>query len=226
LAWDPVARKEVWHADQPFPKSGGTLTTAGNLVFQGRADGKFEAYRATDGKPLWEFDTGVGVVAGPMTYSLNGTQYVAVMSGWGGPTVLNNRPIGKGKMGRGRLTVYTLGGTGKVEIVDLPVLPIPMPTFKLAVTPAEVAEGSKQFATYCARCHGANVVSGGMVPDLRRSAESTHKSFQDIVRGGVLHEFGMASFADDLTAEQVKSIEGYVLSQAKESALAEAKAKH
>ena len=81
------------------------------------------------------------------------------------------------------------------------------------------------FATYCARCHGANVVSGGQVPDLRCSAESTHKDFQDIVRGGALHEFGMASFADDLTAEQVKSIEGYVLSRAKESAMAEAKGK-
>jgi quinohemoprotein ethanol dehydrogenase len=161
-----------------------------------------------------------------MTYSVNGTQYVAVMSGWGGPAVLNNRPIGKGKLGRGRLTVYTIGGTGKVEITELTVPPVPMPTFKLAVTPAEVVEGSKQYANYCARCHGANVVSGGMVPDLRRSVESTHKSFQDIVRGGVIRELGMASFAEDLTAPQVKSIEGYVLSRAKESALAEAAGKH
>ncbi len=45
LAWDPVAQKEAWHVDLPIPKSGGTLTTAGNLVFQGRGDGKFSAYR-------------------------------------------------------------------------------------------------------------------------------------------------------------------------------------
>jgi hypothetical protein len=89
----------VWHADQPFPRSGGTLATAGNLVFHGRADGHFVAYRATDGKTLWEFDTGVGIMAGPMTYAVNGTQYVAVMAGWGGPTTLGNRPIGKGKIG-------------------------------------------------------------------------------------------------------------------------------
>jgi cytochrome c553 len=226
VAWDPVARREVWHVEMQLPKTGGTLTTAGNLVFQGRADGKLEAYRATDGKPLWEFDTGVGINAGPMTYSVNGTQYVAVMSGWGGPAVLNNRPIGKGKLGHGRLTVYTIGGTGKVVIAEQPVLPVPMPTFKLAVTPAEVADGSKFYAGYCARCHGANVISGGLVPDLRYSAESTHKSFQDIVRGGVLHQFGMASFAEDLTAEQVKSIEAFVLSRAKESAKAEAAGKH
>ena len=160
-----------------------------------------------------------------MTYSVDGTQYVAVMSGWGGPAVLNNRPIGKGKLGRGRLTVYTLGGTGKLVITELTIPPVPMPTFKLAVTPAEVTEGSKLFADYCARCHGANVVSGGLVPDLRYSSESTHQSFQNIVRGGVLHELGMASFAEDLTAEQVKDIEGFVLSRAKESAMAEATAK-
>jgi len=223
IAWDPIGRREVWHVDQPFPKSGGTLTTAGNLVFHGSADGKLAAYRATDGKPLWHYETGVGITAGPMTYSVDGTQYVAVMSGWGGPQVLNNRPAGKGKIGRGRLSVYTIGGTGKLEIVEQPVLPVPMPTFKLAVTSAQVAEGAKLFANYCVRCHGSNVVSGGLVPDLRYSTEATHKSFQDIVRGGILHEFGMASFADDLTAEQVKEIEGFVLSRAKESAVAEGK---
>jgi mono/diheme cytochrome c family protein len=98
-----------------------------------------------------------------------------------------------------------------------------MPTFKLAVTPAQVAEGAKLFANYCVRCHGSNVVSGGLVPDLRYSTEATHKSFQDIVRGGILREFGMASFAEDLTAEQVKDIEGFILSRAKESAVAEGK---
>ena len=78
VAWDPVAQKEAWHVDLPDPKSGGTLATAGNLVFQGRADGKLSAYRATDGKPLWEFDAGVGIAAPPMTFSVDGAQYIAV----------------------------------------------------------------------------------------------------------------------------------------------------
>ena len=226
IAWDPVARKEVWHADQPFPKSGGTLTTAGNLVFQGRADGKFVAYRANDGKSLWEYDTGVGINAGPMTYSIGGTQYVAVMSGWGGPQVLNNRAAGKGKIGPGRLTVYALGATGKLEPpAAYNPGPVPVPTFKLAVTPAQVSQGATLFASYCMRCHGATAVSSGLVPDLRYSTEATHKAFQDIVRGGTLREFGMASFADSLTADQVREIEGYVLSRAKEGAEA-ANGKH
>ena len=222
IAWDPVARREVWHADQPFPKGGGTLSTAGNLVFQGKADGKLAAYRATDGKPVWEFDTGVGISAGPMTYSIDGTQYVAVMAGWGGPQVLGNTPIGKGKIARGRLAVFTIGGTATLERFERTVPPVPMPTFKLAVTRPEVEEGSKLFANFCTRCHGGDAVSSGLVPDLRYAKDSTHQMFQDIVRSGVYREFGMPSFAEDLTEQQVKSIEGYILSRARESALAEA----
>jgi quinohemoprotein ethanol dehydrogenase len=226
VAWDPVAHREVWHADQPFPRSGGTLSTAGNLVFHGRADGKFIAYGATDGKPLWEFDTGVGISAGPMTYSVNGTQYVAVMAGWGGPTTLSNRPIGKGKIGSGRLAVFSIGGTATLKQVERTVPPVPMPTFKLAVSRREIDEGSQQFATFCARCHGGDAVSSGLVPDLRYANEAMHQMFQQIVLGGALRELGMPSFSEDLTSAQVRSIEGYILNRARESAQADLAAKH
>jgi len=226
VAWDPVARREVWHAEQPFPRSGGTLSTEGNLVFQGRGDGKLVAYRATDGKPLWEFDTGVGISAGPMTYMVNGTQFVAVMSGWGGPTALSNRPIGKGKIGRGRLTAFSIGGTATLQRVEQTVLPVPMPTFRLNVSRREIDQGSNLYATFCARCHGGDVVSSGLVPDLRYASESTHQMFPQIVQGGALREFGMPSFSEDLTSGQVRSIEGYVLNRALESAQADAVANH
>ena len=218
VAWDPIARHEVWHADQPFPRSGGTLATAGNLVFHGRADGDFVAYRATDGKPLWEFDTGVGIMAGPMTYAVNGTQYVAVMAGWGGPTTLGNRPIGKGKIGRGRLAVFSIGGTARLQQTEESVLPVPVPTFKLAVSRSEIDQGSNLYATFCARCHGGDVVSSGLVPDLRYTNDSMHEKFEQVVLGGALREFGMPSFSDDLTSAQVRSIEGYVLTRARQSA--------
>jgi quinohemoprotein ethanol dehydrogenase len=226
VAWDPVGRREVWHADQPFPRSGGTLATAGNLVFHGRGDGHFVAYRASDGKPLWEFDTGVGIMAGPMTYSVNGTQYVAVMAGWGGPTTLANRAVGKGKIGRGRLAVFTIGGTATLERVEQSVAPVPMPTFKLAVSRREIDQGSNLYGNFCARCHGGDVVSSGLVPDLRFTNESMHAMFQQVVLGGALREFGMPSFSDDLTSAQVRSIEGYILSRALESAQAGATANH
>ena len=63
LAWDPVKQKEAWRVEHVAPWNGGTLTTAGNLVFQGTADGRFVAYNATTGEKLWESPTGSGVVA-------------------------------------------------------------------------------------------------------------------------------------------------------------------
>jgi quinohemoprotein ethanol dehydrogenase len=220
LAWDPVAQKEVWRVELPNPKSGGTLATAGNLVFQGRADGKFSAYRATDGKSLWEFDGGVGIAAPPMTFTVEGVQYVAVESGWGGPQVLGNRPPGKGHVGSGRLMVFKLGGTAKVPEYKNDVKPVPMPTFKLAATKAEVEEGRKLFANTCARCHGGEVISGGAVPDLRYLPDTTHSMFEEIVLGGARKEIGMPSFTGDITSAQVRLIHAYILDRARESAQA------
>ena len=222
VAWDPVAQREVWHADLPDPKSGGALTTAGNLVFQGRADGKLVAYSATDGKQLWEFDSGIGIAAPPMTYEVNGTQYVAVLAGWGGPMVLNNRPVGRGKVGPGLLLSFSIGGAAPFTPFVRKIQPVPMPTFKLAASRAEIEQGRILFATFCGRCHGGNVVSGGSVPDLRYTEEPTHQMFEEIVRGGARREFGMPSFADDLTSAQVRLIHAYILDRARESAQADA----
>ena len=84
LAWDPVKQKEAWRVEYVAPWNGGTLTTAGNLVFQGTADGRFVAYNATTGEKLWESPTGTGVVAAASTYMLDGQQYVSIAVGWGG----------------------------------------------------------------------------------------------------------------------------------------------
>ena len=220
LAWDPVAQKEAWHVDMPDPKSGGTLATAGDLVFQGRSDGKLVAYRATDGKSLWEFEAGVGIAAPPMTYSVDGVQYISVVSGWGGPQVLGNRPPGHGNVGSGKLMTFKLGATGTMPPYQHVVKPVPAPTFKLASTPAEVEQGRVLFANFCSRCHGGDVVSGGSVPDLRYIDDSTHAMFEDIVLGGARHEYGMPSFMGDITPAQVRLIHAYILDRAKESAAA------
>src|SRR5690242_3643855 len=84
LAWNPVKQKEAWRVEHVAPWNGGTLTTAGNLVFQGTADGRFVAYNATTGEKLWESATGTGVVAAASTYMLDGQQYVSIAVGWGG----------------------------------------------------------------------------------------------------------------------------------------------
>jgi quinohemoprotein ethanol dehydrogenase len=218
VAWDPVAQREVWHAEHPDPNSGGTLSTAGNLVFQGRADGKLQAYRATDGKLLWEFDAGIGIAAPPMTYEVDGTQYIAVLAGWGGPEVLGNRATGKGKVGPGKLLSFSLGGSATLPHYERVVPPVPMPTFHVAASRPEIEKGRVLYATFCARCHGAEVVSGGSVLDLRFAAVPTHEMFEEIVRGGERRELGMPSFSEDITSPQVRLIHAYVLDRARESA--------
>jgi PQQ-dependent dehydrogenase (methanol/ethanol family) len=218
VAWDPVAGREVWRVEHAQPLSGGTLATAGNLVFQGRADGTLRAYRATDGEVLWEFQHETGIGAAPITYSIDGTQYVSVLSGWGGPEVLLNTPLGAGRVGPGRLLTFALDGTAELPEPMPPAAPIEAPTFELAVSDDEIEAGTALYNDNCFACHGFGAVSMGGVPDLRRASTATHETFEDIVLGGVREPLGMPSFADLLSSKEVRQIQGYVLARARESA--------
>jgi PQQ-dependent dehydrogenase (methanol/ethanol family) len=211
VAWDPVAGREAWRVAHPVMRSGGTLSTAGNLVFQGRVDGIFAAYRATDGKLLWQFDAGVGIAAGPMTYAVGDTQYVAVVNG---PPAIFSDPASHA--GPGRLLVFALGGSAKLPPPVAPRGPITPSTYKVAVTTPEIVEGGALFTSYCSRCHSftSNLVKGGAVPDLRRTSPEVHAVLESIVLGGARAKLGMPSFAKDLTAAQVRLIQAYVLDQA------------
>ena len=80
-AFDPMTGKTVWMNKQPLPFNGGTMTTASGLVFAGDIQGVFRAYDGKSGKELWKFNTGSGITAAPMTYVIDGKQYVAVVSG-------------------------------------------------------------------------------------------------------------------------------------------------
>jgi quinohemoprotein ethanol dehydrogenase len=218
-AWNPVTQSEAWRVEQPHPLSGGTLSTAGNLVFQGRPDGVFRAYHATDGEVLWEFQHETGILAAPITYSVDGTQYVAVLSGYGGPEVLFNLPgLAGGSVGPGRLLVFALGENASLPEPMPPLPPIEAPTFELAATEAEVEQGSLLYLNTCLGCHGFAAVSGGIVPDLRRSTAETHAIFEQIVLGGAREPLGMPRFDDVLDSEDVRLIQAYVLRRALESA--------
>jgi PQQ-dependent dehydrogenase (methanol/ethanol family) len=81
MAWDPVKQQKVWGNRDELPWLGGTLTTASGLTFHGDVRGWFKALDAKTGKVLWQFNTGSGISAAPMTYALGGKQYVAVVSG-------------------------------------------------------------------------------------------------------------------------------------------------
>jgi PQQ-dependent dehydrogenase (methanol/ethanol family) len=218
VAWDPVRQREVWRVDHPQPLSGGTLSTAAGLVFQGRADGRLRAYRATDGELLWEFQHETGIAAAPVTYAVEGTQYVAVVSGWGGPEVLFNGGLGEGRVGPGRLLVFALGHDATLPEPQPPLPPITEPTVEMALSEADLSEGRQLYSDYCVGCHGKDVVSGGITPDLRRMTEEVHGQIVDIVLGGLRAPLGMPSFEDSLDEEDVRLIQGYVLDRARRSA--------
>jgi PQQ-dependent dehydrogenase (methanol/ethanol family) len=218
VAWDPVTQREVWRAAHPDPLSGGTLSTAGGIVFQGRADGRFRAYRATDGKVLWEYEQETGIVAAPVTYSVDGAQYIAVLAGFGGPEVLVNTPLNSGKVGPGRLLVFALDGdTSLPEPLPKPG-PIPAPTVDIALTAEEYDAGERLFSDNCVGCHGIDAVSGGITPDLRGMTEEVHQQLPNIVLGGSREPLGMPRFDDVLTKEDLTLIQGYIIARAKESA--------
>jgi mono/diheme cytochrome c family protein len=218
LAWDPVKQRAAWRTPYPVVEGGGVLTTAANLVFQGRADGVFAAYRATDGKQLWQFDAGTGIMAPPVTYSVDGVQYVSVMAGWGGADGAFNAPNrGKVKPGYGRILTFAIGGKATVPARAFGHSGPPSPTVTMNASPKTVHDGKLLYGANCAQCHGLDVVAGPL-PDLRYATRQVHEQFDTIVLGGARSTLGMPSFKDLLTAEQVKAIQAYVLSRAAEGA--------
>jgi quinohemoprotein ethanol dehydrogenase len=223
LAWDPVRQRAAWRASYPVVEGGGVLTTAGNLVFQGRADGVLAAYRATDGQQLWQFDAGTGIMAPPVTYSVDGTQYVSLMVGWGGPDGAFNAPDrGKVKPGYGRILTFLLDGTAKLTVRPFGHSEPPTPAITMNASPDTIHEGKLLYGEYCEQCHGMDVVAGPM-PDLRYATRTVHQQFEAIVLGGARSARGMPSFKDLLSPEQVRSVQAYVLSRAREGSNAASK---
>jgi alcohol dehydrogenase (cytochrome c) len=83
-AYDPSTGREVWSWRAPHPMVASLLTTGGDLVFAGEPNGRFNAFDARTGALLWTFNTGAGNHGNPVTYSVNGKQYIGVPVGWGG----------------------------------------------------------------------------------------------------------------------------------------------
>ncbi len=215
LAWDPVAQKERWRVPYIVMWNGGTLTTAGNLVFQGTADGRFVVYSADKGAKLWEVTVGTGVIASPVTYELDGTQYVSVMVGWGGAFALTGGSIGLPAT-PGRLLTFALNGKQQLPVIAAKQPPLPA-AMELKASAEIIGKGGDLFARNCAVCHGlAALGGGGVLPDLRWSAPATFTSYAKIVLEGGLIGEGMPSFKHALNADDVEAIRAYVISRRNE----------
>lgn len=216
VAWDPVAQKEVWRVEHKGSWNGGTLTTKGNLVFQGTADGNLVAYRADTGEKLWDFATQTGVVAPAMTYELDGEQYVSVNVGWGGAfaLVFGEYVQAESMPNVSRVLSFKLGANGELPEVDWESTVTFNPPEQTA-SAEEIRHGFALFGDVCMGCHGLNAVSGLLIPDLRGSSFlADAKSWQAVVRDGALSTQGMPAMKDVLTDEEIEATRAYVVQQA------------
>nr|WP_281358716.1 PQQ-dependent dehydrogenase, methanol/ethanol family [Aromatoleum evansii] len=214
-AWDPVKQKVVWEQETSNgyrSYDGGVLTTAGNLVFQGRGDGDFVVYAADTGKQLKRINTGSTIMAAPMTYSVNGTQYVAVQTGYGGTAIvtpISPKSAAATRVNENRILVFKLDGD---EVPKPPLRndePFPSPP-KSDATPEQIKSGEIKFNQHCAQCH---VFSPNVTPDLRRISEGVHQNFKEIVLRGQRAFMGMGRFDDVLTENDADEIHAYLISE-------------
>jgi quinohemoprotein ethanol dehydrogenase len=213
LAWDPVHQKAAWKVQLDTIWNGGTMTTAGNLVFQGTADGNFSAYNAMTGEQLWRQNVGMGIIAAPVSYSVNGKQYVSILAGYGGSAAIWGNLMNTGWKYKGPRRLLTFVLDGKVAMPsspprDMTVAAVDDPSLK--INPADVAAGHELFAQ-CEACHGLGLVAtGGPGPDLRESSIALDPaSFWSVLHDGSLMQNGMPRFAD-LTRSQVMQIYAYI----------------
>ncbi|MES2262701.1 MAG: PQQ-dependent dehydrogenase, methanol/ethanol family [Pseudomonadota bacterium] len=216
LAWDPVAQKEVWSVQQKYTSNGGVLATGGGLVFEGLVDGSFVAYDAATGTRLWSHDIQNYAQGGPITYEIDGVQYIAAAAGNGGSTYLVAGPGVPADMPplKGRVVVFRLDGKAKLPPVTWKPLPVPPPpTVPNAAAIRDL--GARVYAANCVGCHGISTISGNVIPDLRRSPIiQSGDAFKGYVIGGWMKEAGMPSFGDILTPDEAEAVRAYVAREA------------
>ena len=217
-AWDPVAQKEVWHQPMGGAWNGGLLSTAGGLVFGGGADGLFSAYDAKTGAILWSIDLKTGILAPPVSYAVDGVQYIALLAGWGGAGGLAdprdpNSAVSKYQTNQGRLFVFKLGGAQQVAALAPEGVPPAEPP-PLSADAATLEKGFVKYSQTCAVCHGFYAQSDEVIPDLRLAPAPIWDQYDDIVLKGAMADGGMASFKDVLSKADVAAIRAYVLEQA------------
>jgi alcohol dehydrogenase (cytochrome c) len=215
-AIDPLTGKAKWEFPTDVPMNGGTLVTDGNLVFSGAQTCELYAFNATTGEKLWEFRTGSGIIAPPVTYQIDGKQYIAVTSGIGGVynhlsgdvTLKNINPGGS-------VWVFELGtGNNTSTIHADPIKPIMAVAASTdtkddeAAWSATVKKGAELYEQTCSHCHGVKMVTSGTTYDLRSFPKDDKARFISSVANG---KGSMPAWGDKLSDEEISHIYDYVV---------------
>lgn len=223
-AWDPVGQKLVWQleisdqwvgSDFAFWNGGGVMSTAGGLVFQGRGSGEFTAVDASTGNKLLSLQVGSSMMAAPMTYRIDGEQYIAIMAALGG---------GGGQAFPPGSAAYEYGNAGRIIVFKLGggAMPIPPRIERIATAstqPSVLRRGSAEqlelgstlFTQQCAKCHATMDGRGSGIPDLRYMSSETHAEFDDILLKGSRADKGMGNFSELLSPADVDAIQSYLI---------------
>ncbi|HTR38080.1 MAG TPA: PQQ-binding-like beta-propeller repeat protein [Bryobacteraceae bacterium] len=230
VAWDPIHESMRWSVDEPISTNSGVLSTAGNLVFQGQGTGEFAAYNADTGQKIWSVQTGSAIHSVPVSFALNGDQYILVPVGWGS----GSRLFAKGssmatplaKRGPSRLFAFKLGAKEAMPPVDWRIPPVPKPPAQ-TFDQATIDKGRALFAKdFCFDCHGPEAdgsgafTEDGAIPDLRYLPAESHRLWSATVLGGSHRNNGMPGFANPpgfpvvvgkMSAQESEAIHAYVI---------------
>ncbi len=209
VAWNPVTRGIEWAVPYPTFGNAGVLSTAGGLVIQGDAQGFINFYDATRGERLHRIETRTGILAPPISYEIEGEQYVALLAGWGGALFVLAEPGVAARKYRndGRVIVLELGG-GDVPLAaalaNAPGLPSGNQVKFLS---EQETRGRTTYMAHCGSCHGW-FGQTGLLPDLRRSP--LLESLETVLLDGSLVSLGMPSFAGEFSDDEIADLEAYL----------------
>jgi quinohemoprotein ethanol dehydrogenase len=216
VAWDPVAQKPRWTVELPTPSNGGVLSTAAGLVFQGTVGGDLVAYDAATGKDLWRQNVKGGIMAPPVTYEIDGEQYLSVASGWGGAYALAAGFLFDKAVPAvvGRVITFKLGAKGTIPDHKLTPIDARPQTARFG-TPAQLQAGLVAYSRNCMVCHGPMAISSGVLPDLRWSPTTADAdAWKAVVLEGQRASNGMVSFAKQMSPADAEAVRAYVVHQA------------
>ena len=212
LAWNPVTQRAAWKVTTPAAFNSGTVATAGNLVFQGDVKGAFNAYAADSGKLLWSFPAQAAINSAPISYEVNGRQYITVLAGMGTSAAVFAKPLGLSidyYTQAKRVLTFALDTNAQLPISKAwSVSAADDPDFNRDQALAN--RGAETYGRFCLQCHGIDAVAGGVAPDLRASriAQSA-EDFASVVHEGALLANAMPRF-EFLDGDQLAALRQYI----------------